>query len=254
MAVRIVRLGAPRERGEGVRLGAVRRPPRGVRKEDYAKRDYFDLWFPELGPSPKLLAYFHNGELTDARWARYVERYRREKQAPEAQRVLELLARLSHQADFSIGCYCAREDRCHRSIVRDLLMERGAKVAATKAPAKSRQAQPKAIDIDACLREAIAKRRLVSFTLDGFARIAEPHDYGLLDGVAKLFFYQVGGESKSGKPQGWRWGVLDKIADLKILEKSFSGPRPAPTGRHIEWEALYATVSPRPVAEPPKTR
>jgi uncharacterized protein YeaO (DUF488 family) len=79
-------------RREGLRLGAVRRPPRGVRKEDYAKRDYFDLWFPELGPSAKLLAYFHNGELTDARWARYVERYRQEKQAPDAQRVLELLA------------------------------------------------------------------------------------------------------------------------------------------------------------------
>lgn len=253
MAVRIVRLGAPRERREGLRLGAVRRPPRGVRKEDYAKRDYFDLWFPELGPSAKLLAYFHNGELTDARWARYVERYRQEKQAPAAQRVLELLARLSHQADFSIGCYCEREDRCHRSIVRDLLMERGAKVAESKVPAKRRQAKPKPVDLDARLREAIAKRRLVSFMLDGFARIAEPHDYGLIDGVAKLFFYQVGGESKSGKPEGWRWGVLDKMADLQMLEKGFSGPRPAPSGRHIAWDTLYATVSPRSVSAQPKT-
>jgi hypothetical protein len=160
---------------------------------------------------------------------------------------------LSHQADFSIGCYCEREDRCHRSIVRDLLMERGAKVAGSKVPAKLRQAKPKPVDLDARLREAIAKRRLVSFMLEGFARIAEPHDYGLIDGVAKLFFYQVGGESKSGKPEGWRWGILDKMADLQMLEKRFSGPRPAPSGRHIAWDTLYATVSPRSVSAQPKT-
>jgi hypothetical protein len=183
-----------------------------------------------------------------------VERYRREQQAPEAQRLLELLARLSHQADFSIGCYCEREDRCHRSIVRDLLMERGAKVAESKVPGKPRQAKQRPIDIDTTLREAIAKKRLVSFTLGGFPRIAEPHDYGLIDNVAKLFFYQVGGESKSGKPEGWRWALLDKMSNLTILEKSFPGPRPAPTGRHIQWDTLYASVSRPSVAEPLSAR
>jgi uncharacterized protein YeaO (DUF488 family) len=221
-----------------------------VRKGEYAQRDYFDIWLAELAQSPKLLAYFHNGELTDACWARYVERYRREQQAPEAQRLLELLARLSHQADFSIGCYCEREDRCHRSIVRDLLMERGAKVAESKVLGKPRQAKQRPIDIDTTLREAIAKKRLVSFTLGGFPRIAEPHDYGLIDNVAKLFFYQVGVESKSGKPEGWRWALLDKMSNLTILEKGFPGSRLAPTGRHIQWDTLHASVSTRSVSEP----
>jgi hypothetical protein len=92
---------------------------------------------------------------------------------------------------------------------------------------------------------AIAERRLVAFDLDGFRRIAEPHDYGLIDGVPRLFFYQVGGESRSGRPRGWRWGMLPKISNLHILGHRFSGTRPAPSGRHVQWDTLIATVSPR---------
>jgi len=121
-----VRLGSPRAKGEGLRLGTARRPPRGVRKEDYAKQDYFDMWFPEVAPSAGLVRWALSEPWTDRRWLRYVKSYRREMQEPSRQRVLELLARLSHQANFSVGCYCDREDRCHRSILRELLVEHGA--------------------------------------------------------------------------------------------------------------------------------
>ena len=127
--ISIVRLGTPRATHEGLRLGTVRRPPRGVRKQDYAKRDYFDLWVPELAPSTELVRWALSEPWTDRRWARYVKRYRREMQEPARQRVLELLARLSHQADCSVGCYCEREDRCHRSLLRALLAEHGAAIA-----------------------------------------------------------------------------------------------------------------------------
>jgi uncharacterized protein YeaO (DUF488 family) len=130
MTVRIVRLGSPRSRREGLRLGTVRRLPRGVRKTEYAKRDYFDLWFPDLAPSEKLFAYARARPLSDTRWTAFVARYRREMAAPGPARAIELLARLSRQADFSVGCYCEDESRCHRSILRKLLAERGAKVAA----------------------------------------------------------------------------------------------------------------------------
>jgi uncharacterized protein YeaO (DUF488 family) len=120
--IRIVRLGSARARGEGLRLGTVRRPPRGVKKSDYARRDYYDLWLPDLAPSPKLIA----------RAARdfegFAKAYRREMTAPAAERLLELLARLSHQTDFSVGCYCEDEARCHRSILRELLVEHGARL------------------------------------------------------------------------------------------------------------------------------
>jgi uncharacterized protein YeaO (DUF488 family) len=129
VAIRIVRLGSPRARGEGLRLGTARRPPRGVRKQDYARRNYFDLWFPDLAPSQGLVSWALSEPWTDRRWARYARSYRREMRTPERQRLLEVLARLSHQADFSIGCYCEREDRCHRSILRELLAERGATIA-----------------------------------------------------------------------------------------------------------------------------
>ena len=129
MAVRVVRLGSPREKGEGLRLGTARRPPRGVRKTEYAKRDFFDLWLPDLAPSQALVSWALAEPWTDRRWTRYARSYRREMRAPEQQRLLELLAQLSHQADFSIGCYCAREDRCHRSILRELLAEHGATIA-----------------------------------------------------------------------------------------------------------------------------
>jgi len=130
MAIRVVRLGSPRVKHEGVRLGTARRPPRGVRKQDYARLNYFDLWFPDLAPSQPLVSWALSQDWTDARWARYARRYRREMQAPERQRLLSVLARLSHQANFSIGCYCEREDRCHRSLLRDLLKAHGAKLTA----------------------------------------------------------------------------------------------------------------------------
>jgi uncharacterized protein YeaO (DUF488 family) len=106
-----------------LRLGTVRRPPRGVKKSDYARRNYYDVWLPELSPSPKVIAMASD-------WPRFVKAYRREMRAPAAERLLELLARLSRGADFSVGCYCEREDRCHRSILRQLLREKKAKVAA----------------------------------------------------------------------------------------------------------------------------
>jgi uncharacterized protein YeaO (DUF488 family) len=129
MAIRIVRLGTPRAKDEGLRLGTARRPPRGVRKENYAKENYFDVWFPDLAPSAPLVSWALSEPWTDRRWAQYEKRYRREMAAPERQRLLEVLARLSHQADFSVGCYCERGDRCHRAILRDLFAERGALLA-----------------------------------------------------------------------------------------------------------------------------
>ena len=97
--------------------------------------------------------------------------------------------------------------------------------------------------MDSMLRQAIAERLLVSFTLDGRRRIGEPHDYGIVNGVPKLFFYQTGGESRSGRPIGWRWAVSSKISDLKLLDERFPGPRPAPSGRHVAWDVLFASVS-----------
>ncbi len=97
--------------------------------------------------------------------------------------------------------------------------------------------------MDSVLRQAIAQRRLVSFALDGRRRIGEPHDYGMIGGEPKLFFYQTGGESRSGPPIGWRWAVLSKISDLKLLDERFPGPRPAPSGRHVAWDILFASVS-----------
>lgn len=128
MAVRIVRLGTPRVAREGLRIGTVRRPPRGVRKADYAKRNYYDAWLPELSPSAPLVSYALSKPWTDARWARYARRYRAEMRQPAAQRLIALLAALSRRADFSIGCYCADERRCHRSLLGALLAERGAQV------------------------------------------------------------------------------------------------------------------------------
>jgi uncharacterized protein YeaO (DUF488 family) len=129
VAIRIVRLGTERTRDEGLRLGTARRPPRGVRKENYAKENYFDVWFPDLAPSAPLVRWALSEPWTDRRWARYEKSYRREMAAPERQRLLEVLARLSHQANFSVGCYCEREDRCHRAILRELLAEHGAALA-----------------------------------------------------------------------------------------------------------------------------
>jgi uncharacterized protein YeaO (DUF488 family) len=126
MSIRIVRLGTPRVEGEGLRLGTVRRPPRGVRKEDYARRDYFDVWFPDVAPSAELVSWALSEPWTDQRWARYVRSYRSEMKEVKSRRLLTLLAALSHQTDFSVGCYCENEARCHRSVLRDLLLENGA--------------------------------------------------------------------------------------------------------------------------------
>jgi uncharacterized protein YeaO (DUF488 family) len=128
MAIRIVRLGTPRERGEGPRLGTVRRPPRGVRKEDYARRDFFDSWLPELAPSQELVSAAMSGEWTAARWKSFEKRYRSELKAPAAQHLLTTLATLSKSADFSVGCYCEDESRCHRSVLRAVLAEHGAEL------------------------------------------------------------------------------------------------------------------------------
>ena len=126
--IRVVRLGSPRAPGEGLRVGTVRRPPRGVKKSDFARRDYYDVWLPELAPSEKLFRWAVSQPWTDARWRRYCKAYEREMKAPAAQRLLELLARLSRDANFSVGCYCENEGRCHRSILKKLLTEKNARV------------------------------------------------------------------------------------------------------------------------------
>ena len=128
MAIRIVRLGSPRAVNEGLRLGTVRRPPRGVPKAETASRNFYDVWLPDIAPSEALLKRAQ-ASLDDAkRWTSFVRRYRGEMKRPEARRLLDLLAALSHTSDFSVGCYCADENRCHRSILRVLLAERGAKL------------------------------------------------------------------------------------------------------------------------------
>lgn len=121
--IRVVRLGSPRASGEGLRLGTVRRPPRGVKKSEFARRDYYDVWLPDLSPSAPLIAKAHRD------WTAFVKAYRREMSKPAAQRLLELLARLSHHADFSVGCYCEDDSRCHRSILRQLLAENDARLS-----------------------------------------------------------------------------------------------------------------------------
>ena len=127
MSLRVVRLGTPRHANEGLRIGTVRRPPRGVKKQDYAKRDYFDIWLPELAPSAPLVKFILSQPITPKRWASYARRYRAEMKKPAAARLLALLAALSRHTDFAIGCYCEDESRCHRSLLKQLLLERGAK-------------------------------------------------------------------------------------------------------------------------------
>jgi uncharacterized protein YeaO (DUF488 family) len=127
MSIRIVRLGSPREAGEGIRIGTVRRPPRGVPKSEYAKRDFYDVWLPLLSPSEELLK---EGKLSveDRAWAVFKRKFLAEMNRSDPHKVLDLLAAFSHQTHFSLGCYCENEHRCHRSILRELLLERGAKV------------------------------------------------------------------------------------------------------------------------------
>lgn len=125
MAIRVVRLGTDRLPGEGLRLGTVRRPPRGVPRSEFASRNYYDVWLPLLSPSPGTVKLGLGAE-TDREWAKFVKRYRVEMSKPEPAATLNLLGALSKQADFSVGCYCEDESRCHRSILRELLRERGA--------------------------------------------------------------------------------------------------------------------------------
>jgi uncharacterized protein YeaO (DUF488 family) len=125
MAIRIVRLGTPRLPGEGLRIGTVRRPPRGVPKAQFASRNFYDVWFPNLAPSLQTMKLAQAAE-TPAQWAKFVKKYRAEMASPENSHALDLLAALSHQSDFSVGCYCEQESHCHRSALRQLLAERGA--------------------------------------------------------------------------------------------------------------------------------
>jgi uncharacterized protein YeaO (DUF488 family) len=125
MTLRMVRLGTPRDPQEGTRIGAVRRPPRGVRKERYAADDWFDVWYPDLAPSSELMSR-GKAALTAEEWSAFVRSFRAEMNEPTPRRTLDLLAALSRDAHFSIGCYCEDESRCHRSVLRELLAERGA--------------------------------------------------------------------------------------------------------------------------------
>ena len=134
MTVRIVRLGTPRHSGEGTRIGTVRRPPRGVPKAEFASGDWYDVWFPNLSPSPELvkraLASQSDPSVAgDKEWAAFTRGYRTEMARPENAHAIALLATLSQQSDFSVGCYCENEARCHRSILRALLRDAGAQVA-----------------------------------------------------------------------------------------------------------------------------
>jgi uncharacterized protein YeaO (DUF488 family) len=127
MSIRIVRLGSERAPGEGLRIGTVRRPPRGVPKREFASRNFYDVWLPNLAPSKALLKEGLS-VADERRWKAFARRYRAEMKAPDISRVLDTLAALSHHTNFTVGCYCADESRCHRSLLRELLLERGAKV------------------------------------------------------------------------------------------------------------------------------
>jgi uncharacterized protein YeaO (DUF488 family) len=133
MGLRIVRLGSPREAGEGLRIGTVRRPPRGVPKAEFARRDFYDVWLPNLSPTAELVKLaLDAAQAGDERaWKTFVTRFQREMKEADASHLLDLLAAMSQHADFSIGCYCADESRCHRSVLRALLAQRGARIVAS---------------------------------------------------------------------------------------------------------------------------
>jgi uncharacterized protein YeaO (DUF488 family) len=128
MAIRVVKLGSARARGEGLRIGTVRRPPRGVPKSEFSRRDWYDVWFPTLAPSVATMK-LGQAAATPAQWAAFARKYRAEMSAPEARHALALLAALSHHCDLSVGCYCEDESHCHRSVLRKLLIEQGAELA-----------------------------------------------------------------------------------------------------------------------------
>jgi len=127
MAIRVVRLGSPRTPGEGLRVGTVRRPPRGVPKSEFASRDFYDVWLPELAPSEALVKQAHAAS-DERAWTAFLRKYRAEMKRPEAGHLLTLLSALSHQTNLAVGCYCEDESDCHRSVLRELLREYGAEV------------------------------------------------------------------------------------------------------------------------------
>lgn len=127
MSVRIVRLGQPRSAGEGLRIGTVRRPPRGVPASRFASDDWYDVWYPDLAPSVEVLKLAKRAQ-SERDWAAFLKRFRAEMARPTARRTLDLLAALSHTTNFSVGCYCENETRCHRSVLRAELAARGAKI------------------------------------------------------------------------------------------------------------------------------
>ncbi len=127
MTLRIVRLGSERHTEEGLRIGTVRRPPRGVRKSEYAAKNFYDVWLPNVAPSPELMK-LGQAVNTEKDWHAFAKKYRSEMKSPEKSRILDLLAALSHDTNLSVGCYCENENRCHRSVLRALLAERGAKI------------------------------------------------------------------------------------------------------------------------------
>jgi len=127
MAIRVLRLGSPRIDGEGTRIGTVRRPPRGVPRAEFAAQNWYDVWFPDLAPSVETMKLGHEAT-TPQQWAVFVRKYRSEMSLPQASHALELLAALSQNSNFSVGCYCQDEEHCHRSLLRELLIEKGAQV------------------------------------------------------------------------------------------------------------------------------
>lgn len=129
MSIRIVQLGSRRRHGEGIRIGSVRRPPRGISKKDYERLDYYDIWLPELSPSPSVFKDLKNNVDNPEQRARSMRKYEKEMERPPASRIIKLLALLSHDANFSVGCYCKEEDKCHRSVLKKLLADNGARLA-----------------------------------------------------------------------------------------------------------------------------
>ena len=128
MSIYVVQLGTPRHPGEGLRIGTVRRPPRGVPKSDFARLNYYDVWFPNLSPSPELVKEALSAK-DERAWTAFARKFRHELSAPDRSRELDILAALSHHTNLSVGCYCDDESRCHRSVLRQLLAERGADLA-----------------------------------------------------------------------------------------------------------------------------
>ena len=126
LSIAVVRLGSPRKASEGLRIGTVRRPPRGVPKTEFAKRDFYDVWLPNLSPSQKLVSFALRSQ-DEKSWKIFERKFRAEMKKPDAARVLDVLAAISHHTNFSVGCYCEDERRCHRSVLKKLLAERGAK-------------------------------------------------------------------------------------------------------------------------------